>query len=86
MPSSKLEPCPYCKCPEVYVAQVEDGMCCVACPRCSMGGPVSVDGDEEEASIAWNALCRKLCRNCRQVYIRRIIELKHRLQREGKTV
>lgn len=76
---SKLAPCPYCQCPEVYVAQVEDGMCCVACPRCSMGGPVSVDGDEEEAVQAWNSLCRKLCRNCRQVYIQRIKDLRRRL-------
>ena len=72
-------PCPYCQCPEVYVAPVEDGMCCVACPRCGMSGPISVDGDEDEAARGWEILCRKMCRNCRQVYIQRIITLRKQL-------
>ncbi len=72
-------PCPYCQCPEVYVAPVEDGMCCVACPRCGMSGPISVDGDEDEAVRGWEILCRKMCRNCRQVYIQRLIELRKQL-------
>lgn len=56
--------CPYCGCTEVYLANVEDGMCCVACPNCSMSGPVSVDGVEEEAWAGWDILCRKMCRKC----------------------
>lgn len=83
---SRLAPCPYCKCPLVTVERTAEGGAVVACSHCGMSGPESVDGDEEEAVMAWNSLCRKLCRNCRQVYIRRIIELKHRLQCEGKSV
>lgn len=81
-----LLPCPYCGCPLVTVERNAEGGAVVACGNCGMTGPESVDGSEEEASSAWNALCRKLCRNCRQVYIRRIIELRRRLQREGKSV
>lgn len=79
-----VSPCPYCGCAEVYVADTSEGGKTVACPSCGMAGPESVDGDEEEAVQAWNSLCRKLCRNCRQVYIRRILELKGLLHRDGK--
>ena len=79
-------PCPYCGCPLASVERTVEGGAVVACSSCGMSGPESVDGDEEEAVTAWNSLCRKLCRNCRQVYIKRIIELRRRLSREGKSV
>ena len=86
MDGRAVSPCPYCGCCSVTVEETAEGGRVVACPRCGMSGPESVDGDEEEASRAWNALCRKLCRNCRRVYIRRILELRRRLQQEGKPV
>lgn len=78
-----LHPCPYCGCSEIYVAQVEDGMCCCACPRCSMGGPVSVDGDESEAVRGWEILCSRMCTHCRRVYIKRLVELRKKLDGGG---
>jgi len=75
----KLHPCPYCRCDQVYLAEVEDGMLTVACPRCSMSGPVSVDGDPEEARRGWGSLCSRMCNHCRRVYIKRIIELRRAL-------
>ena len=78
-----MHPCPYCQCDKVYVAEVEDGMLTVACPRCSMSGPVSVDGDESEAVRGWEILCSRMCNKCRRVYIRRILELRKRLDARG---
>ena len=75
-----LHPCPYCECPLVAVERNGDGGAVVACGNCGMTGPESVDGSEDEAIRGWELLCRKMCRNCRQLYIRRIIELKRRLK------
>ena len=75
-----MSPCPYCHCDQVYLAEVEDGMCCVACPRCGMSGPISVDGDEAEAVRGWEILCSRMCSHCRTNLIKhftqRIKELK----------
>ena len=55
-------------------------MLTVACPSCSMSGPVSVDGDPEEAKRGWEILCSRMCSHCRTNLIRhftqRIKELK----------
>jgi len=71
--------CPYCGCCAVTVEETAEGGKVVACPNCGMSGPESVDGDAEEAVMAWETLCRKMCRNCRQAYIRRLVELRRRL-------
>lgn len=75
-----MTPCPYCHCDQVYLAEVEDGMLTVACPSCSMSGPVSVDGDPEEARRGWEILCSRMCSHCRKNliihYNQRIKELK----------
>ena len=61
-------------------------MLTVACPSCSMSGPVSVDGDAEEAMRGWEILCSRMCSHCRKNLIvhftRRIAELKARLAKE----
>ena len=71
--------CPYCGCCAVTVEETAEGGRVVACPSCGMTGPESVDGDPEEAVMGWEALCRKMCRNCRLVYIQRIKDLRRRL-------
>ena len=62
------------------VERTEEGGAVVACGNCGMAGPESVDGDEGEAIRGWEMLCRKMCRNCRQAYLRRIAELKAELE------
>ena len=76
-----LHQCPYCSCPLVSVERNEEGGAVVACGSCGMTGPESVDGSEDEAIRGWEALCRRMCRNCRQVYIERIRELRRQLER-----
>ena len=79
-----MSPCPFCHCDQVYLAEVEDGMLTVACPSCSMSGPVSVDGVPEEAKRGWEILCSRMCSHCRKNLIRhfteRIRELKAELE------
>ncbi len=75
-----LHPCPFCSCPLVSLERTEEGGAVVACGNCGMTGPESVDGDEDEAIRGWEMLCRKMCRNCRQVYVRRIMELKAKIE------
>ena len=79
-----MSPCPFCRCDQVYLAEVEDGMLTVACPSCSMSGPVSVDGDPDEAVRGWEILCSRMCSHCRKNLIRhftgRIRELKAELE------
>ena len=45
-----MHSCPYCGCPDVYLADTDGGGRTVACPSCGMSGPESVDGDDEEAA------------------------------------
>jgi hypothetical protein len=80
-----MHPCPYCNCDKVYVAEVEDGMLTVACPRCSMSGPVSCDGDEVEAVRGWEILCSRMCNHCRRVYIKRLVEMRRQLDARGES-
>ena len=77
-----LHPCPYCGCPDVYVADVEDGMCCVACGNCVLGGPFSVDGVPEEAERGWEILCSRMCRHCNKNLLITIQQLKKELKDE----
>ena len=44
-----------------------------------MAGPVSVDGDEAEAVRGWQILCSRMCNKCRRVYIKRLVELRKKL-------
>ena len=74
-----MSPCPYCSCRAVTVEETAEGGRVVACPNCGMSGPESLDGDPEEAVRGWELLCRKMCRNCRQVYIQRIVKLRKSL-------
>ena len=78
------QPCPYCGNDKVIIDEIIDNdnrkVCAVACPVCGMCGPVSIDYIEEEAVKGWNYLCGRICRNCRQIYIKRIIELKQQLK------
>ncbi len=74
-----MSPCPYCACPDVYLAQTDGGGLTVACGSCGMSGPESVDGDEAEAVKGWEVLCGRLCTHCRRVYIKRIFDLKKRI-------
>ena len=79
----KLPPCPSCGCCEPYIAEVDDGMLCVACPRCGMSSAISVDGDPDEAVAAWMHLHRKICTGCRKWliarYTTRVKELKNEI-------
>ena len=77
-----LHPCPYCDCPQAYVADVEDGMKTVACGSCGMSGPISVDGDEDEARRGWEILCSKMCRHCNKNLLETIRQLKQELKHE----
>jgi hypothetical protein len=49
-----------------------------------MSGPVSVDGDPEEARRGWEILCARMCSHCRKNLIKhftqRIKELKAELE------
>lgn len=72
----RLSPCPCCGCPDVYVADTDEGGKTVACPRCGMSGPESVDGDAKEAKNAWEYLHGKMCRKCSRHLLKRIRELK----------
>lgn len=78
-----MSPCPCCACPDVYLAQTDGGGLTVACPRCGMSGPESVDGDEAEAVRGWESLCSRMCNKCRRVYIKRILDLRKRLDAIG---
>ncbi len=59
-----VHPCPYCGCPNVYLAKTFGAGYTVACPECGMSGPESKDGVKEEAWAGWDILCRKMCRKC----------------------
>ena len=74
-----MSPCPCCACPDVYLAQTEGGGLTVACPRCGMSGPESVDGDAKEAKNGWEYLHGKMCRRCSRHLLRRIRELKNEI-------
>ena len=71
-----VHPCPYCGCPDVYLADTDGGGRTVACPACGMSGPESVDGDDEEAKNGWEYLHGKICRRCSRHLLKRIKELK----------
>ena len=79
-----VQPCPYCNYKHVSVEETigennRKGYV-VCCSNCGMCGPESKEHNEEDAIRAWNYLCGKICRNCRQVYIKRIVELKQQLK------
>lgn len=74
-----LPNCPFCQCDQVSVERTVEGGAVVACSRCGMSGPESVDGDEAEAVRGWQILCSRMCNKCRRVYIRRILELRKKL-------
>jgi len=61
---------------------VEDGMLAVGCPRCGMSGPVSVDGDPDEARAGWIHLCGRACTGCRKGLIKRYTERVQELKDE----
>ena len=71
-----MSPCPCCACPDVYLAQTDGGGITVACPRCGMSGPESVDGDAKEAKNGWEYLPGKMCRHCNRQLLKKIKELK----------
>ena len=62
------------------MADTAEGGKAVACPRCGMAGPESVDGDAKEAKNGWEFLHGKMCRKCSRHLLRRIRELKAELQ------
>lgn len=72
----KMHSCPYCGCPDVYLADTDGGGRTVACPACGMSGPESVDGDDEEAARGWSILCGRMCRHCSRQLLKKIKELK----------
>ena len=69
--------CPYCGCPDVYLADTDGGGRTVACPSCGMSGPESVDGDDAEAARGWEILCGRMCRHCNRQLVKIIMELKN---------
>lgn len=71
--------CPYCFCDQVSVERTQEGGAVVCCGRCGMTGPESVDGDEGEAVRGWEILCSRMCNKCRRVYIKRILDLRKKL-------
>ena len=71
-----MHSCPYCGCPDVYLADTDGGGRTVACPACGMSGPESVDGDDTEAVRGWEILCGRMCRRCSKHLLKRIKELK----------
>ena len=75
-----MSPCPCCGCAEVYVADTAEGGKVVACPRCGMSGPESVDGNAKEAKNGWEHLHGKMCRKCSKHLLRRIRELKAEIE------
>ena len=75
-----MSPCPCCGCAEVYVTDTAEGGKVVACPRCGMSGPESVDGDVREAKNGWEYLHGKMCRKCSRHLLRRIKELKAEIE------
>ena len=74
----RLSPCPYCHSP-VEIIDLGGGHVCVGCAECGMGGPTARNFDVTLAVRAWEHLCRRICRNCRQVYIKRLVELRKKL-------
>ena len=52
----------------------------MACPRCGMSGPESVDGDPKEAKNGWEYLHGRMCRECSRHLLRRIRQLKAELE------
>ena len=74
-----LHSCPYCYCDQVSVERTVEGGAVVACGFCGMTGPESVDGDESEAVRGWEILCSRMCNKCRRVYIKRILNLRRKL-------
>ena len=75
-----MSPCPCCACPDVYLAETDGGGLTVACPRCGMSGPESVDGNAKEAKNGWEYLHGKMCRKCSRHLLRRIRELKAEIE------
>lgn len=72
-----LHSCPYCGCPDVYLADTDGGGRTVACPSCGMSGPESVDGDDAEAARGWEILCGRMCRHCNSHLLKIVKELKN---------
>lgn len=72
-----LHSCPYCGCPDVYLADTDGGGRTVACPSCGMSGPESVDGDDTEAARGWSILCGRMCRHCNSHLLKIVKELKN---------
>lgn len=72
-----LHPCPYCGSQEVSVEETDIGGYVVACPCCGMCGP-----EAPFVGIAhrrWNALCAKMCRNCKHHLLMVVKDLRRKL-------
>lgn len=74
---SLMHPCPYCGSDEVSVEETDIGGYVVACPCCGMCGP-----EAPYRGIAvrrWQALCSKMCRNCKYHLLMVVKDLRRKL-------
>lgn len=78
-----LHACPYCGSDKVAVEETDIGGYVVACGCCGMSGP-----EAPFVGIArrrWQILCSRLCNKCRRVYIKRLVELRRKLDARGES-